>query len=301
MKELGKILVYFGGVVLLGALLAPPLFWLGQAVAARGVLTFLAETDFQKFFNRAVLIAAIALLWPTARWLRIEGWRELGLEPDPHWLRRFVAGFAIAALVVSAMAAVYVWLDIYDWKKRDLPWIALPRLLLSALVVALLEETLFRGAMFGLFRRSMRPLAALFAVTFIFAAVHFLKPDDEFVISAVRWTSGFALLPRVFHQFAEPMTMLAGFTTIFVLGCVVGAATLRTRSLWLGIGFHAGLVFVKMSFSKFTKRQSAHLPWVGEELQIGLVPVGALLVGGLLVWWWLRREERGVRSSGKPT
>jgi membrane protease YdiL (CAAX protease family) len=293
LKELGKTLAYLAGTVLLGALLAPPLFWLGQAVAARGVLTFLAETDFQKFFNRAVLVAAVVLLWPVARWLRIGGWRELGLEPDPRWWRRVVAGFVIAGSVVAAMAAVYVALDIYNWKK-ELRWDVLPRLLLSACVVALLEEALFRGAMLGLFRRSMRPLAALLAVTFIFAAVHFLKPDDSVVIAHVRWHSGFALLPHVFHQFAEPMTLLAGFTTIFALGWIVGAATLWTRSLWLGIGFHAGLVFVKMSFSKFTKRQSEHLPWVGEELQIGLVPVAALAMGGLLVWWWLRREKPPV-------
>jgi len=292
LKEFGKILAYLAATVLLGALLAPPLFWLGQAVAARGVLTFLAETEFQKFFNRAVLVAAIALLWPATRWLRIGGWSELGLEPDPRWWRRFLTGFAVAALVVGAMAAVYVALDIYDWKKRDLPWIALPRLLLSALIIALLEEALFRGAIFGLFRRSMRPIVALFAVTFIFAAVHFLKPNDGVVITEVRWDSGFALLPHVFHQFGEPMTLLAGFTTIFTLGWVVGAATLRTRSLWLGIGFHAGLVFVKMSFSKFTKRQAEHLPWVGDKLEIGLVPVAALALAGLIVWWWLRREKR---------
>lgn len=291
MKELGKIGAYLVATVLLGALLAPPLFWAGQALSQRGVLTFLAETEFQKFFNRAVLGAAIALLWPAARWLRIGAWDEFGLEPDPRWGRRFLAGFIIAGLIVAAMAAVYVTLDIYDWKK-ELPWRALPRLFLSAVVVALLEETLFRGAIFGLFRRSLRPLAALFSVTFIFAAVHFLKPDDAFENGEVRWDSGLVLLPRVFHQFAEPMTLLAGFTTLFMLGWVLGGATLRTRSLWLAIGFHAGLVFVKMSFSKFTKRQSAHLPWVGEELQIGLVPVAALAMGGLLVWWWLRREAR---------
>jgi len=290
-KELGKILTYLIGTVLLGALLAPPLYWLGHAVAARGFLTFLAETDFQKFFNRAILVAAIVLVWPTAKWLRIGGRRELGLEPDARWRSRLLAGFLIAGLVVAAMAAVYVALGIYEWKKV-LPWNALPQVLLSAVVVGLLEEALFRGAMLGLFRRSLPPLAALLAVTFIFAAVHFLKPDETVTIEHVEWHSGFILLPHVFHQFAEPMTLLASFSTIFVLGWIAGAATLRTRSLWLAIGFHAGVVFVKMGFSKFTKRKAEHLPWVGDQLQIGLVPVGALVVAGVIVWWWLQREER---------
>ena len=287
MKEPAKILAYFAAVIVLGALLAPPLYWAGQALAARGVMTFLADTDFQKFFNRAVLLAALALIWPMAHWLHIGGPRELGLDPNPRWRRHFLAGFGIAALVVAAMAAGYAGFGIYHWKKV-LPWGAMPALLLSSVCVALLEEALFRGAIFGLFRRALPPRAALFCVTFIFAAVHFLKPDDAHTVPQVTWCSGFSLLPSVFHQFGEPMTLLAGFTTIFVLGWVVGAATLRTRSLWLGIGFHAGLVFVKMSFSKFTKRDATLLPWIGGELQIGLVPVAALALGGVLVWLWLK-------------
>ena len=44
----------------------------------------------------------------------------------------------------------------------------------------------------------------------------------------------------------------------------------------------SGVVFVKMTFSKFTKRQWAHLPWIGEELQIGLISVFVLLIAWLL-------------------
>ncbi|MEO8352513.1 MAG: CPBP family intramembrane glutamic endopeptidase [Chthoniobacteraceae bacterium] len=292
MKEFGKILIYFIGVIVLGALLAPPLFWLGQSVARTGVLTFLGETEFQKFFNRAVLIAAIALLWPVTRWLRLGHWRALGLDPDARWKQHLAAGFAAAALVVALMAAAYISQDIYHWKRSDPPWDSLPKLLLSAVVVGLLEEGLFRGGLLGMFRRSMSPGAALMSVTSIFAAVHFLQPDEGFAVDHVTWMSGFALAPHLFHQFAEPMTILSSLTTIFVLGLVCGAVTLRTRSLWAAIGFHAGVVFVKMSFSKFTKRDAAYLPWVGEKLEIGLVPVAMLLLGGALLWLWLRYVDR---------
>ena len=181
----------------------------------------------------------------------------------------------------------------YHWNKNP-PWERLPPLLLSAITVGLLEEALFRGAIFGLLRRTLPPLVALFSVSFIFAAVHFLKPDDAVLISEIRWSSGFALLPHLFHQFGEPMTLLASFTTIFVLGLVLGAVTWQTRSLWPAIGFHAGLVFVKMSFSKLTKRDAAYLPWIGEELQIGLVPVAAIAVAGALLWLSLPRAPRDL-------
>ena len=112
------------------------------------------------------------------------------------------------------------------------------------------------------------------------------------------WLTGFALVPHTFHQFAEPMTLLAGFTTLFALGWLCGDAALRTRALWLSIGLHAGIVFVKMSFSvmaKFaikTKHRPDYLPWVGERFETGLIPVAVLLLAWLAVVLWLKYENR---------
>ena len=164
--------------------------------------------------------------------------------------------------------------------------------------MAFLEEALFRGAILGLVRRSLRPAAALFWVTALFAIVHFLKPDESFELAEVGWLSGFALIPHTFHQFAEPMSLLAGFTTLFVLGWMCGDAMLRTRALWLSIGLHAGIVFVKMSFSVMAKfavkprHRADYLPWVGERFENGLVPVAVLLWAWLVVVLWLKYEDR---------
>jgi membrane protease YdiL (CAAX protease family) len=295
LKDLAKILTYFAAVIVLGALLAPPLYWAGHAIAAKGVLTFLGETGLQKYFNRAVLVAALALIWPMLRWLRLDGVRGLGLEPDPRWKPRFATGFAISALCVALLAGGYILGEVYRW-KQTLPWGKVPPLMVSALVVALLEEGLFRGGILGLFRRSMKPAAAIVWTSAIFSAVHFLKPDDDVNIASVNWLSGFGLIPHVFHQFAEPLLVLGGFTTLFVLGLLLADVTVRTRSLWMAIGLHAGVVFVKMSFSKLTKREEAYLPWIGEELQIGLVPVVALLLGWLLARLWLKHLDAPSRG-----
>lgn len=290
LKEVAKIIVYLAAVVMLGAVLAPWLYWAGNAVASRGALTFLADVSLQRYFNRGVLIAALLLLWPTIRWLDVAGWRALGLEPNPHRWRHAAFGLAVGAGLVLVMGFVYAQLGVYHWQQQ-LRWNRLPGLALSALAVGVIEECLFRGGIFGLFRRTLPPYAALFCVTALFAVVHFLKPDEDVQIANICWSSGFALVPHAFHQFAEPMNVLASFSTIFVLGWVLGYAALRTRSLWLGIGLHAGVVFAKMSFAKFTKRDAMHMPWIGPELQIGLVPMALLAFGGVLIWFYLRHED----------
>lgn len=295
LKQIVNLLVYFAAVIVLGALLAPPLYWAGHAIAGRGVLTFLAEADFQKFFNRAMLIAVIALLWPALRRLRTGGWKGLGLRPDPRWWQHATAGFVIAALFVASLAIAYSFFDVYRLKPQ-LVWEKTPQLLLSAIAVAVLEEMLFRGAIFGLFRRTLGPFPALFCVTTLFAIVHFLKPDEAFQVENVRWFSGFTLVPHAFYQFANPLRLVAGFTTLFALGWILGYATLRTGSLWMAIGLHAGVVFVKMTFSKFTKRQLEYPPWIGSELQIGLVPLVVLALCGVTVWLWLKYADHPNRG-----
>lgn len=291
LKDIAKIFAYLVAVIVLGALLAPPLYWGAQWCIGHGWLTVLAPFKFQKYFNRAALIAALALLWPTIRWLQVRGWRDLGLEPDARWGRHLLVGFIIAALGVGLMAFGYIQFGVYRFRP-DSPWHKVPMIALSAITVAMLEEALFRGGILGLVRRSMSPYAALFWVSTLFAIVHFLKPDEDFDPGNITWLSGFVLIPHAFHQFAETQTLLAGFTTLFALGWLCGDARLRTRSLWMSIGLHAGVVFVKMSFSVLSKRREVHLPWTGKELQIGLVPVGILLFGWVVVVLYTRWEKR---------
>jgi len=296
LKDLAKIFGYFAAVIVLGALLAPPLYWAGQWLAAHGVPA-LGQFKFQKYFNRAALISALVLLWPLVRSLRIGGWRDLGLEPDPRWRGHLTVGFLIAAAAVAAMAFAYVQLGIYRIRD-EIAWGKIPVIALSAVTVAFLEEALFRGAILGLLRRTLRPYAALVGVTALFAVVHFLKPDERFDPGPVGWLTGFALVPHTFHQFAEPMKLLAGFTTLFALGWLCGDATLRTRALWMSIGLHAGVVFVKMSFSVLAKfavkprLRESYLPWVDRNFETGLVPVAVLLLAWIAVRLWLAYENR---------
>lgn len=304
MKDIAKIFAYLAGVILLGALLAPPLYWGANWLAAHGIFKVLADFKFQKFFNRGAMIAALLLLWPAIRWLRVGGWRDLGIEPDPLWRRHLLGGFLIAGFAVAAMAFVYVKLGIYAIRPR-IEWGKVPVVLLSAVTVGFLEEALFRGAILGLVRRSMGRYMALFWVTALFAIVHFLKPDESFDVAKVGWLSGFTLIPHTFHQFMEPMSLLAGFTTLFALGWLCGDATLRTRALWASIGLHAGVVFVKMSFSvmaKFAikaKLRDSYLPWVDDQFETGLVPVGVLALTWIAVVLWLHYENRRRPAAGR--
>lgn len=293
MKSLGKIILYLIATVVLGALLAAPLYWGGQWLASQGILTWLADTAFRKFFHRGLLIAAIVLLWPTARWLKIPNVRALGIEPNPCPWRDAATGFAAAFLMMAVLAATLLTLGVVTFKE-SVPPFAFVKIAVSAGTVSFLEEWLFRGAILGLLARAMPPYAALFASSALFSILHFLKPDTAPFTQPVGWLSAFSLIPGAFAQFSQPWVVLGGFTTLFFVGWILGWARLQTRSLWMSIGIHAGLVLGIMSFSKATRRLMSveeTLPWFGGDLKVGLGSVAVVLMMSGIIWLALRRRR----------
>jgi len=278
----GKIIGYLLAVVLLGALLAPPFYWLGQACSQISALHFLKGTDFQRYFARSILISAFLLLPLVIRSIGLERFRDMGLRRNPLWWRDVIAGLLLAVAVTAALGFVATQFGIYTWKS-PLPWNLVAAVFLPALTVSMIEEFLFRGAILGLVRQTISTVPAIVLVSVLFSIIHFFRPVDG-QISSVQWYSGFELIGKGFGRLTDPLLVGGGFMTIFVLGLLLADSVVRTRSLWLSIGLHAGTVFGKMSFNKLTKQLTQAPPWFGPELTIGLGSVLTLLFLWLLVW-----------------
>ncbi|MDB6140604.1 MAG: hypothetical protein JWO94_3676, partial [Verrucomicrobiaceae bacterium] len=193
-----------------------------------------------------------------------------------------------AAGLLLALGWAYCRAGVYEMNPKP-GWTALGQPITAALGASIVEEILFRGIILGLLLRSLGARPALFWTTFIFAIVHFLKPPEGFILppDQVTWHSGFDVIGAIFGHFGNLNFVLAEFFTLFAVGWVVGQARLTTGSLWPGIGLHGGWVFGLKYFSLLTHGSKAlnrgdHLPWIGENLKIGLVPLLVVLFTGWL-------------------
>ncbi len=285
MKDAGRLLVYFIATLLLGALLAPVLYWSVQWLAAHQILAVLARYDFEKFFHRALLIAAVVLFWPLLRSLNIKSWSELGLAPNKHRFRDLLAGFLLAVIPLLCCIALLLLLHGYSI-RNSVRWSELDNVILASLFVPVIEELFFRGLLLGILLRSGTRLAALVLTSAFFAILHFLKGPEE-TVATVTWMSGFVSLANSFDQFRDLALVLGGFTTLFLLGCVLADARIRTRSLALAIGLHCGWIFAAGLFSIVARPSQIGLPWVGKSLLIGIVPLSVGLLTWLLMHFWL--------------
>ncbi|PAW71017.1 MAG: hypothetical protein B9S38_06995 [Verrucomicrobiia bacterium Tous-C4TDCM] len=337
-----KIFAYVAASLVLGAIIAPWLYQLGKGLAevfaskeGNGPIQFIAKSagraDFPKFFDRALMLSALVLLFPLTSWLRLG--RPPGSYRDTPWslrlpdnvvisdrgqpLRRNPQGwwqFGTGLVLAGGLLLLSGWLMLqagcFMWKDaaastRGMPnkfmeeivlMKAVSKVLPGALVVALIEETLFRGVLLGIFLRAMRPAPAIATLSFLFAFVHFLQPPPMVrVPDPEAMNAGFVLLGQIFGSFADPMSMVSRFLILAAVGVVLAYARYRTASLWLPIGLHVGWVF-GMGIFKAATWPVVGLPeamrWlVGMSLLEGLMPLSVVIVTGMLVHLMTRARE----------
>ncbi len=305
-----KLLAWLACTIVLGAALAPLIFKAGKNLVDMRLLdegTFLGrvaeQSEFSRYFNRAVLLAAVVCLVPLLRSLKFRR-SELGLERNPHGLLHFLGGFVLAGGLLLGLGYLYLqvgWFE--DEPKHVWEWKKLGTFGSQALGASVLEELLFRGVLLALLMRTMRPVPAAFWLTFAFAAIHFFKPPEgaELAEADVRAGSGFWLIGQIFAQFSDPGFIVAEFATLFAVGAVLVWARFRTRSLWLPMGLHAGWIFCLKLYSFHTRipkdyRPDPAPPFVGADLKEGLIPLTTVCLTGVIaaivLRAALRRRER---------
>ena len=313
-KDAFKVLLYLASVLALGAILAPALFNLGKGIVGLRIVEqdggkisaylykVMDSSDFKRYFNRAMMLAALICLPPLLKSLKVKR-ADLGLEKNPNWKSHFGVGFLTAGAFLMAMGGAYLWLKIFK-VNVTLDSGHVFSFMISALAVGLLEEFFFRGALLGIVRRSFGPLAALFFVSAFFSLVHFLKPPNELELTDndVNWGTGFWLIGQIFAKFGNPIFIAAEFTTLFMVGWILGVARMRTRSLWMSIGLHAGWVFSLKMYTELSDipralKKGESLPWVGTDLKVGIVPMAVVILTGVVVFLWLSRSQKAGGSA----
>lgn len=301
-----KILVYLLFVLVAGALVAPLVFWIGQGLAASGTSGWLAGFPFHRVLSRCFQVSAIVLLWPALRWVNLRRMSELNLRRNRVALPDTVFGFMVALGLLALLCGVYVLAGWFSFRP-DPDWARLGRIALTAAAVSGIEEAIFRGVVLGVCLWSLPRRGAVMVTTLFFVVVHFIKPAKSAIApSEVTWTSGFTEALNFVNGLPDFWLLVYGVASLFVAGWILGMAAVRTKSLWLPIGLHAGWVFGQQSSGVFLapvpEDAAQLLPWVGPNLVSGAVPTGllplaVLLLTGFLVQVYLRYVFRPVASA----
>ena len=110
------------------------------------------------------------------------------------------------------------------------------------------------------------------------------------------------MVGAIFGQLGDPYFLAAEFAVLFAIGLVLGWVRMKTASLWLAIGLHAGWVFAIKTLNPLMVRDfppEKHMPWLGDTMRVGAVSCIAVLLTGLVAWLGLRGNARNAFARPK--
>jgi len=181
--------------------------------------------------------------------------------PDTGRAAEALFGAAAAVLYLALLYLAWLVSDNVRFERRLAPRRLLRRLLsvpLNAVLVALMEELLFRGVLLAGLLEWLSPPAAISVGVLIFAAAHYLRPVKRY------WT----------------------FPGHVALGILLCLTFWWSGALWLPIGIHAGGVLVLMMMRPFI-RYTGPAWLVGASIfpYAGAVGMAALVALTINMYW----------------
>lgn len=139
--------------------------------------------------------------------------------------------------------------------------------ILTGFTAALIEETFFRGFILQSLLKDTSITVSVVITNIFYSAVHFLKPQVLPQEEVLTLASSLKSLPLFFKPlFTDWIQIWPSLLGLFLVGIVLSAAYLRTRSLALSIGLHAGWILSIKALSLGTDVSSSGSIWVSGKI-----------------------------------
>jgi uncharacterized protein len=279
----------------LGAILLAGVLTACIAYPAYELTSGFAHFAFHRVGSRIAMLLLLAELVWVCRHLRLNCKRDYGYGlPWRVFLARSLV-WGVIGLLSAAVGAAFLLLTGLRVRDPDFVPSAFGFLrifavgLSSGVAVALIEETLMRGAMHTAIERESGSWAAalltapLFAVLHLFAKVRI--PAEE-----LGWHSGFDLLIRSFAPLGNLSLVYDSLLSWLIVALILSLTRVLTGNIAIAIGLHAGWVVVLRMLQEATVRGTTpqFSLWVGRFdglLGLWLVPWGLAVLGAL---WFTR-------------
>jgi membrane protease YdiL (CAAX protease family) len=263
---------------------------------------FVSEQPIHRVMHRiAMLVAFIGLIFIFKRW-RVANKAALGYGlPNAQFFRQLAIGLVAGAAVMVPLLLTLFGLDVRALKP-DIDWSVgtvaglLASGLLSGLVVALIEETFFRGALFTAVERESGRTLAIVLPSLLYAAVHFLGGRLRLPREEVEWSTGFAVLGKLLEKYAAPLELADSFLALFAVGVLLAAVRARTGAIAACIGLHAAWVCTIQSVRQISYvEETAPARWIVGSYDgvIGWAALGWIALFLVAFWFATQRRVRG--------
>lgn len=239
MRAFLTMLLFLAAALVVAAVLTYPAWWL---------VTLISDQPVHRVMHRiAMLVAFVGLIVIFKRW-QVANKAALGYAlPKAQFLRQMCVGLVVGAAIMAPLIVMLFALDIRVGKPgfvMDAGQLGalVTSGLLSGLVVAFIEETFFRGALFSAVERESGTTLAIVLPSLLYASVHFLGGRLNLPREEIDWSTGFAVLGKLLEKYATPLELVDSFVALFAVGVLLALVRVRTNAIAACIGLHAAWV-----------------------------------------------------------
>lgn len=268
------------------------------SVFGYGVLHLVGDVlPLAKVISKTTLVLLLISIFPLKHILKLN-WSDLGFAPPAHFFKQMGQGLLLALATLLPVLLVLYLLDVHVWDQARTWTIGkifakIGLGLFLAMLIAIGEEILFRGLLFGSLRRQLPVFAAVVISSFYYAALHFLKSKTQIPYDQQSFVSGFELMAEAFANWLNP-NIISALIALFMVG--VFLAVLRSRvpqSLGLCIGCHAGWVWQIKVIKDLcnVNPESDYLYLVSAYDGVVGPLVSVWLAIAAVIWLWVRQTR----------
>lgn len=174
----------------------------------------LPQSTLQLVEESILFLGVVATFLLAHRWIERRPFADLGLSPR-HLVRNLLRGFLLGSLLQGATIGILAlagWYHVTALAPTSVAMALIVQDLGIYLLVALVEEGIFRGIIFRLLERSSGSWVALILSSLFFGLMHLLNNPGA--------------------------TLFGALAIALEAGILLGAAYMLTRNLWLAVGIH---------------------------------------------------------------
>ncbi len=322
MNSPSKPVISFWQILVLVVLFLTAGIWLASALSVLimngahawggAVGAYLIEEGADKVMRRCLLgfsiVFLMIFLW-RAGW---RGWKDCGFTTaDPNWSWRpwhagLLNGLILGILTMGVVGTITILAGIHRLYITIGPLSILIKvlaLLLSALAVGFFEETVVRGILFRVLARLWRAWPAAVLSSIVFAVAHFISPANEAYAGGSFLSVTNAVFVSTFTTFGQAPALALKFVNLSLLGIVLCAFVIRTRTIWVSVGAHVGWVWMIKLHGLITMfyPPAPLVPWLGKRNDFMDSILATVMLSSLLIWTVMRAANCGrpLRRRGQ--
>ena len=258
----------------------------------------------ERVMGRLAQVFILAGLWPLLKVLGLADRESLGFGvPRTCFLRSLGLGWVLGVLILLALVVALFALEVRVGDQDLDTWSFIAKTAVQALVagllIGLLEETFFRGALFAAIRRREGVAAAVVWSAALYAVLHVMKPGALPPGMPFDASGAWVMFSGVFLdllQWRHLDTVLA----LFMVGVFLALVRERTGHIGWCIGLHAGWVLVIQVSRRLTDgNPSSPLGFLAGDYDGTIGWLAMVWIGLLAAVYWRWSASPRVRCDEK--